>query len=57
MHLQQMALRPVICHFLCCFKKSTNRDNKKIQLKLARKRRRSRKTIFGPSKYFQLHFR
>ena len=47
MHPYRSALRPVINDFLVK-KRTTNKDNKKIQLKLARKRCHSRKVIFGP---------
>ena len=46
MRLYRSALRPVINDFLVT-KRTTNRDNKKIQMKLARKRCCCRKVIFG----------
>ena len=51
MRFYRSALRPVINNFLVT-KRTTKRDNKKSQLKLARKRCRSRKVIFGTQTIF-----
>ena len=48
------ALRPVIKNFFSVTKRTTNSDNKKIQLKLARKRCRSLKAILCLSKFVPL---
>ena len=49
------ALRPVKYQFLKRFQREQQKETtKKIQLKLARKRCRSRKAILGPSKHVQL---
>ena len=52
----ERALTAVINQFFSAVvkKKTTNKDNKKIQIKLARKSCPSRKAKFGPSKYAQL---
>ena len=52
--LYRTELSPLNNQFFKRLQKTTNRDNKKIQLKLARKRCRSRTAIFGPKKYIQL---
>ena len=52
--LYRRELSPLNNHFFKRLQKTTNRDNKKIQLKIARKRCRSPTAIFGPKKYIQL---
>ena len=43
-----------IINFLSGYKKNNKkRQQKEVQIKIARKRCRSRKAIFGPSKYIQ----
>ena len=53
--LYRRALKPVNNQFLSGYiKNNKERQKNEIQLKIARKRCRSLKTIFGPSKYVQL---
>ena len=52
--LYRRAFRPVIAEFFMQLQKEQQIETKKIQLKLARKRCRSRKAPFGHTKYVQL---
>ena len=52
--LYRRALRPVTDQLLSGYNKNKKRQQKENHLKLARKRCRSLKAIFGPSKYVQL---
>ena len=52
--LYRRALRPLNNQFFKRLQKEQQIVTKKIQLKIARKRCRSRTAIFGPKKYIQL---
>ena len=50
-NLYRRAFRPVLIQFVMRLKRTTKRQQTKIQLELARKRCRRRKAIFCPKKY------